>query len=80
MDVDTNVGSDIEWSHLEAIDEEMVTASSFNNSGNHDSYSMGKNVISDKDSLMTDAVDGRNEGWYWTQRRGQFVCSYVGIQ
>ncbi|KAL2365698.1 hypothetical protein RJZ56_001297 [Blastomyces dermatitidis] len=60
MDIDYNDGSDIEWSYMEDIDEQMPAVTSLNNSGNHDPYSMDKNIISDDDSLMTDTVDGRN--------------------
>ncbi|KLJ09703.1 hypothetical protein EMPG_14876 [Blastomyces silverae] len=60
MDIVNDDGSDIEWSHMEDIDEEMPDVTSPNSSGNHDPYSMDKNIISDDDSLMTDAVDGPN--------------------
>ncbi|KKZ66749.1 hypothetical protein EMCG_07580 [[Emmonsia] crescens] len=60
MDIDQNDSSDIEWSHVEDIDEEMPDATSANYSDNNDPYSRDIADTSDDDSLMADAVDGHN--------------------
>ncbi|OJD22063.1 hypothetical protein ACJ73_06596 [Blastomyces percursus] len=60
MDIDNDDSSNIEWSHVEDIDEEMPDVTGPDNSDNHDSYIMDKNIFSYDDSLMTDTAGGRN--------------------